>query len=120
MEGEGTPEGRPDQRDAYKVSLYLSRQQKDGKWIEGNKLRGEVAGKSVYSANVLDYLLANLHLVPEEWKGKYVFFWETIYCDPVGRLCVRSLFWNGDRWDWSYPWLVIDWRDHDPTAVAAS
>jgi hypothetical protein len=32
--------------DAYKVSLYPSTQQKDGKWIEGNKLRGEVAGKS--------------------------------------------------------------------------
>jgi hypothetical protein len=107
-------------RDAYKVSLYLSAQQKDGKWIEGNKLRRELAGKYVYSANVLDYLLANLHLVPEEWKGKYVFFWGTIYCDPVGRPCVRSLFWNNDRWDWSYRWLVIDWRDHDPAAVAAS
>jgi hypothetical protein len=60
--------------DASKVSLYLSEPQKKGKWTEGNKLREYLAGKPVLNTNVLDYLLGNPHLIPEEWKGKYVFF----------------------------------------------
>ena len=33
----------PFKRDAYKVSLYLSAQQKDGKWTEGDGLQRELA-----------------------------------------------------------------------------
>jgi len=54
--------------DASKVSLYLSDAQKSGKCIEGNKLREELAGKPVLNANVLDYLLANPHLLPRSGK----------------------------------------------------
>ncbi|MDE2001222.1 MAG: hypothetical protein KGI60_01480, partial [Patescibacteria group bacterium] len=67
--------------DAAQVKLYLSNQQRNDKAIEGNKLRRELVDKPVLNANVLDYLLANPHLIPEEWKGKAVFFWGTIYRD---------------------------------------
>lgn len=77
---------------ATNVSLHLDEGQRDGRWIEGNKLRKELANKPVLNANVLDYLLAHPHLIPEEWKGKAVFFWGTIYCDRGGGLCVRYLF----------------------------
>jgi hypothetical protein len=105
---------------AANVALHLDKGQRNGKWIEGYKLRKELADKPVLNANVLDYLLAHLHLIPEEWKGKAVFFWGTIYRDRDGSLCVRYLFWDGDRWSSCFDWLDSDWSDNDPAAVSAS
>ncbi len=102
------------------VTLHLDKRQENGKWIEGNKLREALAGKPVLNANALDYLLANPHLIPEEWKGKAVFFWGTIYRNRDGDLCVRCLVWDGVRWYWLALWLGIDWDDDDPAAVSAS
>jgi hypothetical protein len=104
--------------DASQIELYLSATQKKGS-IEGNKLRKELAGKPVLNANVLDYLLANPHLIPEEWKGKYVFFWGTVYRDSGGRLCVRFLYWHDDGWDWGR-WGGRSWVSDDPAALRAS
>lgn len=100
--------------------LYLSAAQKNGDSIEGNKLRKELAGKPVLSANVLDYLLANQHLIPEEWKDKAVFFWGTVYRGSGGGLYVRYLYWDGDRWDWNYHWLGLVWYVNYPAALRAS
>lgn len=102
------------------ISLYLAKGQQNGKVLEGNKLRKELVGKSVLNANVLDFLLSNPHLIPEEWKGKYVFFWGTIYRNSDGRLCVRCLCWNGVKWSWSYNWLGYDWNGRSPSALRAS
>lgn len=102
------------------IKLYLSKKQTDGKVIEGNKLRKELENQNVLNANVLDYLLAHPNLIPEEWKGKYVFFWGTIYRDSHGRLYVRYLFWHGSGWDWDYGWLGSDFFGNDPAAVSAS
>jgi hypothetical protein len=104
--------------DASKVSLYLSKKQQRGV-IEGNKLRDELKGKPVYNANLLDYLLKNPHLIPEEWKDKYVFLWGTVYRDSGGNLCVRYLYWSGDGWGWGSDWLDSDWGDGRPAAVPA-
>lgn len=106
--------------DAANVALHLDKGQKNGKYIEGHKLRKELAGKPVLSANVLDYLLAHPHLIPEEWKGKLVFFWGTIYRYRGGSLCVRYLRWGGDGWSWNFLWLVDGWTGSDPAAVPAS
>ena len=100
-----------------KIQLWLSKSQKDGGYIEGNKLRKELKSQSVLNANVLDYLLANPHLIPEEWKGKYVCFWGTIYRSRSGRLIVRYLCWRGGGWDWDYDWLGDVWDDHCPAVV---
>lgn len=105
--------------DAIKVKLHLSKKQKGGS-IEGNKLRKELKGQPVYNANLLDYLLKNPHLIPEEWKGKYVFFWGTIYRSSGGDLCVRCLYWDVGRWCWDFDWLDRGWHDDDPAAVPAS
>ena len=101
------------------VALHLDKGQEKGKWIEGNKLRKALAKKPVLNANVLDHLLANPHLIPEEWKGKAVFFWGTIFRRRDGDLYVRALFWNGG-WDWFFHWLADDWDGYDPAAVSAS
>ncbi len=112
--------------DPKQVEFFLASGQKDGKVLEGNKLRKELAKKSVFNANVLDYLLANPHLIPEEWKTdgngntRYIFFWGTVYRGRGGDLCVRYLYWRDDGWYWSYDWLDNDWHGHNPAAVRAS
>lgn len=102
-----------------KVKLWLAKEQKGGS-IEGNKLREQLKGKPILNANVLDYLLKSPHLILEEWKGKYIFFWGTIYRDRFGRLCVRYLCWNGDRWLWDFHWLEDDFGSFSPAALRAS
>jgi len=100
-----------------KVELHTCPEQEKGT-IEGNKLHKKLQGQPVLNANVLDYLLANPHLIPEEWKGKYVFFWGTIYRGSDGRLCVRCLFWRGGGWRWVGDWLDDDFGVHAPAALA--
>ncbi|MGE5541321.1 MAG: hypothetical protein ACM3TU_03520 [Bacillota bacterium] len=117
--------------DASQVELYLASGQKNGKYIEGNKLRKELSDKSVpvLNANVLDYLLANPHLIPEEWKRdgqgrrRAVFFWGTIYRRCDGILCVRCLFPKGvDGWKGFYHGGIDNatWDHSFPSAVRAT
>jgi hypothetical protein len=105
---------------ASQVALYLSKEQQGGKVIEGNKLREGLKRKRVYNANLLDYLLKNPHLIPEGWKGKYVFFWGTVYRDSDGFLEVRCLYWSGSRWASKGGWLGSVWYNYDPAALLAS
>lgn len=102
------------------VQFFRTEGQQNGNVMEGNNLRKELASKPVLNANVLDYLLANPHLIPEYWKGKAVFFWGTIYRRSDGRLYVRCLHWDGDRWRWSNYWLGRAWGDSAPAALRAS
>lgn len=104
--------------DASKVQLFLHSKQQGGS-IEGNKLRKEFANQPVYNANLLDYLLDNPHLIPEEWKGKAICFWGTIYRDSDDDLCVRFLVWDGGLWRQDSCWLGISFDADHPSAVAA-
>ena len=106
--------------DVTRVQLWLSEGQRGSKYVEGNKLRKELAGSQVFNANLLDHLLKHTHLIPEEWKGKYVFFWGTIYRGRGGGLCVRCLYWDGGRWRWFYGWLYFVFSDVSPAALRAS
>lgn len=101
------------------VRLYFSNKQKNGSCIGGHDLRKELADQPVLNANVLDYLLAE-HLIPDEWKGKYIFFWGTIYRDSDGNLYVRYLYCCGFRWSWEYCRLSNNWSDGYPAAVRIS
>ncbi|MEK7576633.1 MAG: hypothetical protein AAB482_02965 [Patescibacteria group bacterium] len=103
-----------------KVNLHLSPNQIGDKVIRGDKLRKELASEPVLNANVLDYLLAHPNLIPEEWKGKAVFFWGTIYRVSDGNLYVRYVYFLGGRWRWDYRWLDRGWRVGNPAARLAS
>ncbi len=105
--------------DPAKITLYLTEKQKNSS-VNGNKLRKELKDQPVLNANVLDFYLANPHLIPEDWKGKYVFFWGTIYRGRGGYLFVRYLGWDGGRWGWDYDWLGHGWDADCPAAVSAS
>ena len=106
--------------DPAKVQLYLSKLQSKGKVIGGHDLRKDLAGKSVLNACLLDYLLKNPHLIPEEWKGKAIFFWGTIYRYLDGDLCVWCLYWAGGQWQSISRWLGNGWRGSNPAALRAS
>jgi hypothetical protein len=103
--------------DPAKIKPYLSKSQKKGV-IGGHDLRKELQGKPVYNANLLDYYLAHPELIPDKWKGKYIFFWGTIYRSSAGDLYVRCLYWDGSQWDWHYNWLDDGWNDGRPAALA--
>lgn len=104
---------------AQAKALYLSENQKDGKIIGGEDLRKELAGKPVLNANVLDFLLKHPELIPEEWKGKKVFFWGTIYRYPDDRLNVRYLRWSGSRWEGGDRSLGSGWSEANSASPAA-
>ena len=112
--------------DASRVQLYLSSNQRGGEIIEGNKLYEELEKRQVLNANVLDYLLANPQLIPEEWKmdgnrnTRYIFFWGTIYCNSDGSRYVRHLCWFGGSWDWSHSWLGSGWSSSHSAALLTS
>jgi hypothetical protein len=101
-----------------KISLYLSKKQNKGT-VCGNDLRQELADKPVLNANVLGFLLAHTELIPEEWKGKFIFFWGTIYRDAVGRLYVRYFGWDGSQWSWNYNNLDHVLGTDNPAALAS-
>ncbi len=111
--------------DPSKITLYFSKRQKNGKTIVGHDLRKELKGKPVLNACVLDHLLANTHLIPDSWKKNekgetlYHFFWDTVYRDSNGSLCVRSLYWRGDGWNWDYGWLDDEFDGQNPAILAS-
>ena len=118
--------------DMSKVKLHLSPNQMDGKRIEGNKLRKELANEPVLNVNVLDYLLAHPDLIPEDWKRNEkedvlrIFFWGTIHRNPNGDICVACLLWGWDfdrgiaGWVCRYRRLCDMWCGDDLAAVLAS
>lgn len=92
--------------DPTKVKLYPSPIQQGGKYS--------------LNANVLDFYLANPHLILEEWRGKRVFFLGTIYRDSCSRLYVRYLFCCGIGWYSNHHLLDRNWGDHDLVALYES
>lgn len=106
--------------DPIKVKLYLPDEQKTGT-ISGYKLRELLAGRRPFNANLLDWYLQpeNQKFIPEDWKGKAVFFWGTIYRGSNGELYVRYLRWDGRRWNWSRRWLDVVWSALEPALVPA-
>jgi len=102
------------------VVRYLSPNQQNGKTIQGHKPPKELKVKKVLNACILDALLANPQLIPDDWKTGVTYFWGTIFRSAGGNLFVKYLYWNGSRWDWHYDWLDDDWRSNNPAASLAS
>lgn len=83
--------------DPSKVSLNLFGSQEGARVINAYTLPRELRDKPNVNANVLDYLLSHQELIPENWKGKRIFFCGTIYSDG-GLLYVRYLYWGEQNW----------------------
>jgi hypothetical protein len=104
------------------VTLYFSKEQKEGNWIKGHKLHKELMSRSVrvMNANVLDYLLTHPYLIPEDWKDKQVFFWGTIYHNQSDELFIYGLYNSHGRWEKLHFWLKGLWFEDNAAAVSAS
>jgi len=105
--------------DVSQIELHLDDDQRKGNYPTGNKLRERLKGKPALNANVLGYLLKNPQLIPEEWKGKNIYFWGTIYCF-AGDLYVYGLSWTGVRWAAYHHRLVDNYLDDDFAALCRS
>lgn len=103
--------------DPAEAVLYLSERQEGRRTAKGTELRKELSSRPVLPANVLDWLLERPELIPESWKGQYVFFWGTVYRGRDGNLCVRYLCWYGGRWCWGDDWLGNVWHSSAPAAL---
>lgn len=114
--------------DSTNIKLHLSSNQQGGKYIGGEKLKKELAlvWEPMLPANVLDFYLANHHLIPDEWKKdergniRFIFFWGTIYRGAGGLLYVRFLYFDDGRWYSDYGRLDDVWDDRSPAPVCAS
>lgn len=104
--------------DPQTLSLHLEPEQ-EKKYIKGHILAERLKDKAL-NASVLDYLLENPKLIPDEWKGKWVYFWGTIYRNSGGDLYVRCLDWDDGQWQSNYHWLDDGWNSGNPAAVSAS
>lgn len=105
--------------DPTKLALYLEEGQQTGV-VQGTELREKLKGKAILNATLLDYLLAHPELIPDDWKGKAIFFWGTIYRGSPCVLGVRYLYWAGRQWCSACVWLNGDFGDSHPALVSAS
>lgn len=104
--------------DVTKLALYLTPQQEGG-WINGSELNKSLKGKGL-NATILDYLLEHPELIPEDWKGKYVYFHGTVYRNSDEYLYVRYLYFGGGHWQAGGSWLDSGWGVYSPAVVSAS
>jgi len=105
--------------DPAQMKLYIDAGQQNGKSIPGTQLHQKLADVPVMNANMLDWYLANRQHIPEEWKGKHIFFWGTIYRNCYGR-CVRYLSWRSGWWGWGGLWFGTGWVANYPALVRTS
>lgn len=109
------------------VKLQFSVSQEDSTILDGIRLRDELELESdpVLTANVLDFLLENSHLIPNEWrkdvnqKTLYIFFWGSLYRSANGGLYVRCLCFSGGKWRSNYYLVDSDSLDNGPVALYA-
>ena len=94
--------------DSTMVELFVTKSQRAGWVYSMDALLGELTGKSLLNANVLDYLLAHPSLIPKEWKEDAdgyplcIGFCGTTYRNPYGGLVIRCLFHQDGNWTWDY------------------
>ncbi len=108
--------------DAVATELYVTEEQRAG-LVSGTLLRRNMKTLPVFNIHVLNFLHANPHLIPGNWRDKLggcypcVHFWGTIYGTPSGVHVVFYLAWNGKAWDRHYSAVSADWFGHTPAAV---
>ncbi|MEI6836110.1 MAG: hypothetical protein WCK59_04730 [Candidatus Falkowbacteria bacterium] len=69
-------------------------------------LRKESMNTLFLNANVLDYLLAHPHLIPNEWvTEKKIVFRGTAYYNHDEGICFRALSWDSLKGSWGWCWI---------------
>lgn len=112
-------------QDGVKIDLHLDDGQKNGKSMQGHKLRTTLANRTSVHPNVFDALVEH-NMMPNDYKvdgsGKtrYIFSFAVAYRGRRGSLYVRYWYWRGGRWQSDYRWLGNGWGGNVPSALLAS
>ncbi len=112
-------------QDGVKIDLHLDDGQKNGKSLQGHKLRKALANRTSVHPNIIDAVIEH-NLMPDDWKvdesGKihYIFSFAVVYRRRNGDLCVRFWYWSEGRWQSYYYWLDSYWLGNYPSALLAS
>ena len=99
------------------LMLWRSSDQEDGKEVSGFILYDELTGKAAANWNVLSHFLEHPRLIPEDWKGRRIYFWGTVFRDTKGNHRVCCLCWDTRGWDWRSSTLDSSFGKHDVAAV---
>ena len=105
-----------------KVTLYSSENQRIGKCAEVTELQKELESQTVLNANLLDFYLAHPNIIPENWKGKHIYFQGTVYRHTCCYRCVRYLCWNrwsDSQWCWDFSAIEFGKGLSGPVAVSS-
>jgi|GEM_PF-1102615 len=102
--------------DKDRVCLHLFQGQAE-EGISGWAIYRLTENKPVLNANVLDYLLEHQELIPQNWKGKKVYFWGTTYRLKEGAVFVRCLFWANGKWCSANRWNNAGFFEADEPAA---
>lgn len=103
--------------DPKKISLYTF-ENSDKTKFKGLDLKAKFSNLPVANAEVLEYLLANQESIPEDWKGKNIVFWGTIYKDVDDQSFARFLYWDGSKWQAGHTCLNFDGFNGDKYFIA--
>jgi hypothetical protein len=102
--------------DPERIMCFLDPQQREGSLIKGVDLLSKLKDHNCFNANMLDWYLANTQYIPEEFKGKMVYFWGTMYRQRDEEY-VRCLLWDDNKWrsSQSSPWN--SWGPNAPALI---
>lgn len=76
------------------------------KLTEGSKITNlEKTAQTGLNSCVLDYLIKNPEVIPQDWKGKNILFTRTVFKDGGGSSLYKTLTFQDGTWQWgkSYP-----------------
>lgn len=83
-------------------------------------LRELLAAAPEGETRTIDWYLEDTSRIPEEWRGRVVFFRNSEFRGGDGGRYVLYLYWGGGRWDRSYRWVGGPVNGHGFLAVPAS
>lgn len=112
-------ESLPENWDPSKTTLESSLKPGE-QYVTGEEAIKRLANKPLLGAQAFHFYWNNKHLIPSEWKGKYVFFDATVLQGPHGHRYSLCLCWDDGDWYWRYHWLGDDRRADDVSASLAS
>lgn len=115
----------PAEYDITKTEMWLHDGQKDGKWIEGNKIYAHLKDtgdlKNHCGLRDLEEIQKKgIVFFRKHFKGKAVFAWQGVVRYRDGDLYVPYLCENGDKVVLSWYWLGHDWFSNYPGLRHAS
>lgn len=115
----------PAEYDITTVKQWLHDGQKDGKWIEGNKIHTHLKETDTLKTclglrDLEEIQKKGIVFFRKHFQSKAVFAWKSVVLSRVGDLLVPCLCEGGVEVVMFWSWLGNDWNDDDPALRFAS